>query len=117
MKVTIYHNPRCSKSRQTLALLRERGVDPEVIEYLKTPPDKATLESLLEALSIPASGLVRTGEPEYRELGLATAGTTESHLVDAMVEHPGLIQRPIVVCGGQARLGRPPEQVLEIIPE
>ena len=117
MKVTIYHNPRCSKSRQTLALLRERGVDAESIEYLKTPPDKATLTGLLEALAMPASDLIRSGEPEYRALGLAGEETTESRLLDAMVDNPKLIQRPIVICGGQARLGRPPEKVLEIIPE
>ena len=115
MKVKIYHNPRCSKSRQTLALLKERGIEPEIIEYLKSPPDAAGLRRLLDALGIDARALVRTGEAEFRDLGLGVdAG--EEQLIDAMVRHPKLIQRPIVVCGKNARLGRPPESVLEIIP-
>jgi len=117
MKVTIYHNPRCSKSRQTLALLQERGIEPIVVEYLKTPPDAAELGKLLEALGIGASGLLRSGEPEYRELGLDQSNVTDEQRIRAMVSHPRLIERPIVVCGKYARLGRPPESVLEILPE
>ena len=115
MKVKIYHNPRCSKSRQTLALLEERGIQPEIIEYLESPPDSAGLRRLLEALGIEARALVRTGEAEFRELGLGV-DAAEEQLIDAMVRHPKLIQRPIVVCGKSARVGRPPESVLEILP-
>lgn len=109
---TIYHNPRCSKSRATLALLQSRGWEPEVIEYLKAPPDAATLRQILDALGIAAVDLIR--EREHTALGLdATADETE--LLRRMVAHPQILQRPIVVHGGQARIGRPPEQVLEIL--
>jgi arsenate reductase len=111
MKVTLYHNPRCSKSRQTLELLRLRGIEPEIIEYLKDPPDAAELRRLLKALGIRADGLLRKGE-----LKLGDDRVTDEQRIDAMVRFPRLIERPIVVCGTQARLGRPPERVLEIIP-
>lgn len=111
----MYHNPRCSKSRATLALLREQGVEPEIIEYLKTPPDRATLESLITLLGVRPRDLLRTGEAEYRELGLADPELPDERLVQAMVDHPKLIERPIVVQAGQARIGRPPERVLEIL--
>jgi arsenate reductase len=114
-KVTIYHNPRCSKSRQTLALLEERGVEPAVVEYLKNPPTAAELRGLLKKLGLTAKDLVRRSEAAYKELGLKDHLDDEDALVDAMAEHPALIERPIVVVGQGARLGRPPEQVLEIL--
>lgn len=112
---TLYHNPRCSKSRAALALLREQGVEPEIVEYLKTPPDAATLKSVIEKLGIRPRDLLRTGEAEYRELGLKDAEMDDEALIQTMVQHPKLIERPILVVGDQARLGRPPEQVLEIV--
>jgi arsenate reductase (glutaredoxin) len=115
MAVTIFHNPRCSKSRQTLALLEERGIRPQVVEYLKAPPDRATLAALLRKLGIPASRLIRRKEPEFAALGLDAPGTSEEALLDAMASHPKLIERPIVVVGRKARIGRPPEAVLEIL--
>ena len=116
MAVTIYHNPRCSKSRQTLELLEAHGIKPRVIEYLKSPPDRATLAALLRKLGLPARDLVRHKEPEFAELGLDAPGISEDALLDAMAAHPKLIERPIVVAGRQARIGRPPEAVLEILP-
>lgn len=116
MAVTIYHNPRCSKSRQTLALLEEHGVKPRIVEYLKTPPDRATLSALLRKLGLPASALVRRKEPEFKALGLDAPDTSESAMLEAMARHPKLIERPIVVAGRKARVGRPPEAVLEILP-
>lgn len=116
MAVTIYHNPRCSKSRQTLALLEARGIKPRVIEYLKTPPDEATLRALLRKLDLPASALVRRKEEEFKALGLDAPGTSEDAILAAMARHPKLIERPIVVAGRKARLGRPPEAVLDILP-
>lgn len=116
MAVTIYHNPRCSKSRQTLELLEAHGIKPRVIEYLKSPPDRATLAALLRKLGLPARDLVRRTEPEFAELGLDAPGISEDALLDAMAAHPKLIERPIVVAGRQARIGRPPEAVLEILP-
>ena len=112
---TLYHNPRCSKSRATLALLREQGVEPEIVEYLKTPPDATTLRTLLDQLGIPPRELLRTGEAEYRELGLKDAELDDEALIQTMVQHPKLIERPILVHGDRARIGRPPEQVLEIL--
>jgi arsenate reductase (glutaredoxin) len=111
----IYHNPRCSKSRATLALLQERGIEPEIVDYLKTPPDHATLTALIGQLGIRPRDLLRTGEAEYRELGLDDPSLSDEQLIRAMVEHPKLIERPIVVSAGKARLGRPPERVLEIL--
>lgn len=115
MPVTIYHNPRCSKSRQTLALLRERGIEPRIVEYLRTPPDAETLKRLLGLLGLGARDLLRRKEAPYKELGLDDAAKSEAELVAAMVAHPVLIERPIVVKGERAALGRPPEQVLEIL--
>jgi arsenate reductase len=112
---TIYHNPRCSKSRQTLQLLQERGVEPEVVLYLETPPDAATLRELLKKLGIEARELLRTGEDAYKELGLKDRDLAEDDLIRAMAEHPKLIQRPIVVKGDRAVLGRPPENVLGLL--
>ncbi len=116
MAVTIYHNPRCSKSRQTLELLESRGIRPRVIEYLKSPPDHATLKSLLRKLGMPASALVRRKEEEFKSLGLDRPGTTEDAFLEALASHPRLLERPIVVSGRKARIGRPPESVLEILP-
>lgn len=112
--VLIYHNPDCSKSRQTLQLLRERGIEPEVVEYLQTPPDEAALERLLDMLGMEPQELIREKEDEYERLGLA-GKSDPKELIRAMVEHPILIERPIVVRGEQARLGRPPEKVLELL--
>ncbi len=113
--VTIYHNPRCSKSRQTLALLNERGIAPNVVRYLETPPDAATVKRLLDMLSLDARGLMRKKEAPYGELGLADEGMSEAALIEAMTKHPILVERPIVVAGGRAAIGRPPESVLEIL--
>lgn len=106
---TIWHNPRCSKSRATLALLESLGVAPEVRLYLRDPPSEAELRAALAALRRPARALVRTAEPAFRDLGLATAG--EDALVAAMAAHPELIERPLVLHRGRAALGRPPEAV------
>ena len=115
MSVTIYHNPRCSKSRQTFALLEEKGVEFEVVEYLKTPPDAATIKNLLFMLGLSPRELMRKGEKVYKENNLADKSLSDDQLIEAMVEHPILIERPIVVSGGKAAIGRPPESVLEIL--
>lgn len=115
MSVTIYHNPRCSKSRQTLSLLEEQSVSPEVVLYLETPPNASQLKSLLEMLGISARELLRKGEQEYKDNNLKDDSLSEEQLVDAMCQHPRLIERPIVVNNGKARIGRPPESVLEIL--
>jgi arsenate reductase len=114
-EVTIYHNPRCSKSRQTLALLTARGVTPRVVHYLDAPPDAATLERLLKLLSMRPRQLMRTHEPLYIELRLGDSARTDDELIAAMVSHPVLIERPIVEAKGRAVIGRPPENVLQII--
>ncbi len=114
-KVTLYYNPRCSKSRQTLDLLQERGIEPEIIEYLEDPPDAAQLDDLLQLLQLQPRDLMRKEEAEYAELGLDAPTLTREQLIQAMISHPRLIQRPIVVHGGRAALGRPPERVLEIL--
>jgi arsenate reductase len=114
-RVTIYHNPRCSKSRETLQLLRDQGVEPEVVEYLNDPPDEATLGRLLDMLGIEPADLLRKKEPIYKELGLEKKLGDRAAVIRAMVEHPVLIERPIVVKGKKARLGRPPERVLDIL--
>ncbi|WP_271461306.1 MULTISPECIES: arsenate reductase (glutaredoxin) [Pantoea] len=114
--VSIYHNPRCSKSRETLALLQERGIKPDVVLYLETPPDVPTLKRLLKQLGMhSARELMRRKEDLYQELALADSALSEAQLLQAMVDHPKLIERPIVIKGEQARMGRPPEAVLEII--
>lgn len=114
--VRIYHNPRCSKSRETLALLQQQGIEPQVVLYLDTPPDIDTLKTLLQQLGMhSARELMRRGEEIYKTLGLASDDLSEQQLLQAMVEHPKLIERPIVIQGDRARIGRPPEAVLEII--
>lgn len=108
---TIYHNPRCSKSRQTLQLIEDAGITPTVRLYLETPPTKAELKTLLKQLGISARELLRKGEDAYKELNLKDTTLSDSALIDAMVAHPKLIERPIVVCVDKAVLGRPPENV------
>jgi len=115
MTVRIYHNPRCSKSRQTLQLLEDRSIAPQVIKYLETPPDAATLSDLLDMLGLEPRELMRKKEMEYKESGADNPGLSRDELIALMVNHPKLIERPIVVSGGKAALGRPPERVLEII--
>ncbi len=114
-KPTMYHNPRCSKSRQTLELLRARGVEPEIVEYLKNPPDAQQLDRIINLLGIEPRQLMRRNEAEYKENNLDDTGLTRAELIQAMVEHPKLIQRPILIHDGKAALGRPPENVLEIL--
>jgi arsenate reductase len=132
MQVTIYHNPKCAKSRETLRLLETRGFEPTIIEYLKTPPSKTELAGLAKLLGIEPRALLRTKEAEYKQAGLANPKLSDSAILQAMIEHPKLIERPIVVVGdvqgrtsaaggmkpGAARkaaLGRPPENVLKIL--
>lgn len=113
--IKIYHNPRCSKSRQTLALLQENGIEPEVIEYLKQVPAADELKALLAKLGMTARELLRTKEDAYKEHNLSDNSLSDNAIITAMVTSPKLIERPIVVNGDAARIGRPPEQVLEII--
>ncbi|WP_145525472.1 arsenate reductase (glutaredoxin) [Yersinia vastinensis] len=114
--VTIYHNPRCSKSRETLALLEQHDIKPQVVLYLDTPPSVATLKELLQQLDFSdARQLMRTKEELYKTQNLADKALTQEQLLQAMSDNPKLIERPIVVYQGQARIGRPPEQVLEIL--
>jgi arsenate reductase len=113
--VAIYHNPRCSKSRQALELLRQRGIEPEIVDYLKTPPDKAELRRILKLLGLAPRALMRKGEAVYKEKRLDDPKLTDEQLIAAMVADPVLIERPIVLAGRKAALGRPPEKVLEIL--
>ncbi|MCF8719884.1 arsenate reductase (glutaredoxin) [Nitrospina gracilis] len=115
MSVTIYHNPKCSKSRATLELLRGKGIEPEIIEYLKTPPSADTLQSILEKLGLSPREFMRKKEDEYEELELDNPTLTDHELIAFMVQNPSLIERPIVIANGKAALGRPPEQVLDIL--
>ena len=113
--VTLYHNPRCSKSRAALGLLRDKGVEPEVILYLETPPTAKSLKALLVKLGISARDLLRKGEDAYKELNLVDEKLSEAALIKAMVENPKLIERPIAINGDKAVVGRPPENVLTIL--
>jgi arsenate reductase (glutaredoxin) len=113
LPVTMYHNPRCNTSRRTLALLREKGVEPEIVEYLKTPYTAAQLKTLLAQLKLPARGLVR--KKEAAAAGIDPEALSEQALIEAMVKHPIIVERPIVVSGGKAALGRPPEAVLAVL--
>jgi arsenate reductase len=115
MAVTIYHNPRCSKSRQTLELLEEKGIKPEIIEYLLSPPSADELKNILNILGISARELMRKKEAAYHENGLDDGNLSEDELVDAIIKNPILIERPIVVSKGKAAIGRPPENVLAVI--
>ena len=110
----IHHNPRCSKSRQALALLKENGVEPEVVEYLKKPLDEASLRGLLTKLGLKAHDILRTKEDEYKQLGLAS-DTPEEEILAAILQHPILLERPIIVKGNAAVIGRPPENVHELL--
>lgn len=116
METIIYHNPRCSKSRQTLALIEERGITPVIIEYLKTPPTHQQLDSILRGLNLEPAELMRKGESQYKELGIAEQNMSRDELISVMIENPKLIERPIVVAGDEIVIGRPPEAVLAILP-
>ena len=113
--VTIYHNPRCTKSRRTLALLESRGIEPQIIEYLVTPPTETELKHLLKLLGITPRELLRKKEAEYKQAKLDNPDVSDAEIIRAMIRHPRLIERPIVVVGNKAALGRPPENVLKII--
>ena len=113
--ITMYHNPRCSKSRATLELLKNSGNEPQLVEYLKEPPTAETLAGILDMLGMEPRDLMRKKEKEYREAGLDNPDLGREELIDAMVEHPRLIERPIVMANGKAAIGRPPEKVLEIL--
>ena len=115
MSVTIYHNPKCSKSRQTLDLLGAKGITPTIIEYIKNPPTVEKLKVILSQLGIAPRDLMRKKEDTYKELELGNPSLSDKDLIDFMVEHPILIERPIVIANGKASIGRPPEQVLDIL--
>lgn len=115
MSVKIYHNPRCGKSRQTLQLLQEQGIEPEIIEYLKTPHSVQELDDILQKLGMEPRELMRKNEAEYKANGLDDASLDRQALITAMVNHPILIERPIVIANGKAAIGRPPEAVLAIL--
>ena len=113
--VTIYHNPRCSKSRQTLQLLVEKNLQPEIVEYLKNPLDKKQLQQLTKLLNCSVRDIIRTSEAEYKDNNLSKADLSDHSLLDAIVKMPKLMQRPIVVKGNAAAIGRPPENILKIL--
>src|SRR5262249_21644469 len=114
--VTIYHNPKCGTSRNTLALIRNAGIEPKVIEYLKTPPSARELTSIVKRMGVSPRDLIRTKEAPYAELKLDNPKLSDAQIIEAMVAHPILINRPIVVTAKGAKLGRPPETVLDILP-
>jgi arsenate reductase (glutaredoxin) len=113
--ITIYHNPRCSKSRQTLKILQDNNITPQIILYLETPPSKSDLKNLLAKLDIGARDLLRPSEEAYKLKGLSDKSLTDDQLISAMLAEPKLIERPIVVAGEKAVLGRPPENVLALL--
>lgn len=113
--LTLYHNPRCSKSRGALELLEARGLNPTIVRYLDTPPSAPEIKALLAKLGIGARQLLRTGEDEYKALNLADPSLDDAALIAAMASHPKLIERPILVAGDKAVIGRPPEKVLDIL--
>ena len=115
MQTLIYHNPRCSKSRATLQLLQDNGVEPEVVEYLENPPNHQQLDSILRGLEMEPRDLMRKGESEYSELGLDDKNLSRDQLIEVMIANPRLIERPIVVAGDRIVIGRPPENVLEVL--
>jgi len=115
MSITIYHNPKCSKSRQTLELLQQNGITPAIIEYLKTPPTAETLKEILAQLGLAPRDLMRKKEAVYAENELDNPSLSDDDLIDFMIQNPILIERPIVLANGKAALGRPPEQVLDIL--
>ncbi|HAI14089.1 MAG TPA: arsenate reductase (glutaredoxin) [Phycisphaerales bacterium] len=112
---TIYHNPQCSKSRQTLQLLKEHGTEPTVVEYLKTPPDEQTLREILQLLNMRPIDLVRQKEALFTELNLAAQKDDDQVILKAMLKHPRLIERPIVIHGNKAAIGRPPQNVVDLL--
>lgn len=114
MSTTIWHNPRCSKSRATLGLLEERGINPDIVPYLETPPDAATLDRVLTLLGKEPRELMRKGEAEYKDLDLDNPALSREQLIAAMVANPKLIERPVVLHNGKAAVGRPPESVLDL---
>ncbi|MFZ3281763.1 arsenate reductase (glutaredoxin) [Pseudomonas sp.] len=114
--LTLYHNPRCSKSRGALELLEARGLSPNVVRYLETPLNAGQIKALLGKLGISARQLLRTGEDEYKMLQLADESLSEAQLIDAIAEHPKLMERPILEVGDKAVIGRPPENILELLP-
>lgn len=114
-KVIIYHNPRCSKSRAAMELLTDKGIEANVVKYLETPPDRTTIIDLLDMLGLEPRELMRKGEAEYKDNNLADENLTDDDLVDALVKYPKLIERPIVVKNGQAAIGRPIENIIEIL--
>lgn len=116
-KFKIYHNPRCSKSRAALALLEENDISPEIVFYLETPPDIPKLKELLKKLDMDVRDIIRKSEPEYEELGLDNKSLAPEILLDLLSKHPALLQRPIIVAGNRALIGRPPENVLRLIDE
>jgi len=113
--VTIYHNPRCSKSREALALIEARGITPTIVRYLETPPTAKELRGLLDTLGLKPRDLLRTKEAEYKALGLGDAGRSDAAILDAIASHPVLLERPIVVNGRRAVIARPPERALEVL--
>lgn len=113
--ITLWHNPRCSKSRATLDLLQARGIEPAIVDYQKNPPSAEEIERALQLLGLEPRGLMRKGESVYAELGLGDPGLSHRQLVDAMAAHPILIERPVVFANGKAAIGRPPENVLAIL--
>ncbi len=113
-KITIWHNPRCSKSRNAAKLLEEQGIEAEVVKYLDTPPSKEEIKEVLKMLGIPARELMRTKEDIYKELGLKEV-EDEEKLIEAMAEHPRLIERPVVIKDGKAAIGRPIEKIIELL--
>ncbi|KAB7741254.1 arsenate reductase (glutaredoxin) [Parvibaculum sedimenti] len=113
-KVIIWHNPRCSKSRATLSLIEQHGLDPEIVDYLKTPPSADEIKSVLKKLRMKPRDLMRKGEQVYTDLGLDNEKLSDDQLVAAMAENPILIERPVVIFGARAKLGRPPEDVLDL---
>jgi arsenate reductase (glutaredoxin) len=115
MTVTIWHNPRCSKSRQTLELLNKKGVEPTIREYLKEPPSKAEVETLIDIVGGDPGALLREGEAEFKALGRKKAEMSKADIAKAIAAHPILLQRPIVVSGKKAAIGRPPEAVLPLL--
>ena len=115
MSVTIYHNPRCSKSRATLQLLTDQNIEPDIVEYLKTPPDTRTLDELLTKLGMEPRDLMRKNEDEYKENNLDNPSLSRDQLIQAMIDYPKLIERPIVVANNKVAIGRPPENVLGIL--
>ena len=115
MSTKIFHNPRCSKSRQTLAMMEEKGVQPEIVQYLDTPPTEDELRDILKLLGIGPRDLMRRKEAEYKAQGLDDENLSDDDLIKAMIATPKLIERPIVIANGKAALGRPPEKVLDIL--